>query len=224
MSARPTLIIGNRNYSSWSLRPWLFMRHSGIDFVTEMVPLQTERFAERVGALSPTQKVPLLLDGAIKVWDSLAICEYVREHFKVADAWPREPEARAMARSVVAEMHSGFAALRTAMPMNIRRAPQPLAVVDEDVARDIERVIGLWQDCRARFGSSGEFLFGRFGIADAFFAPVTARFYSYAVPLDGAAKAYAEAIRSLPAMREWREAATAEVERIEKYESSAIHA
>ena len=224
MSARPTLIIGNRNYSSWSLRPWLFMQHSGIDFVTEMVPLQTERFVERVGALSPTQKVPLLLDGAIKVWDSLAICEYVREHYKVADAWPREPEARATARSVVAEMHSGFAALRTAMPMNVRRTPQALPAIGADVAQDIARIIALWQDCRARFGSGGDALFGRFGIADAFFAPVAMRFHSYAVALEGSAQAYADYLRHLPAMREWCEAATAEAERIDKYETLAIHA
>jgi len=224
MAARPTLIIGNRNYSSWSLRPWLFMQSSGIDFVTEMVPLQTERFAERVGALSPTHKVPLLLDGAIKVWDSLAICECVREQYKVADAWPRQPEARAVARSVVAEMHSGFAALRNAMPMNLRRTPQALPAVADDVHQDIARIIALWQDCRERFGAEGEGLFGRFGIADAFFAPVAMRFHSYAVALEGSAQAYADYLRNLPAMREWRDAANAEVERIDKYETSVAHA
>ena len=144
MSNRPLLLIGNQNYSSWSLRPWLFLRHAGVDFDFEMVPLDTPAFAERIGALSPTGKVPLLVDGERVIWDSLAICEYAREHYHIADAWPREPHARAVARSVVAEMHSGFAALRTAMPMNLRRTPAPLPEVSADVARDIARIIAFW--------------------------------------------------------------------------------
>jgi glutathione S-transferase len=220
MSNRPLLLIGNQNYSSWSLRPWLFLRHAGVDFDFEMVPLDTPAFAERIGALSPTGKVPLLVDGERVIWDSLAICEYAREHYHIADAWPREPHARAVARSVVAEMHSGFAALRTAMPMNLRRTPAPLPEVSADVARDIARIIALWQDCRARFGGDGEFLFGRFGIADAFFAPVVARFQSYAVALDGTALAYVNSIASLPAMREWRRDAETEGQALAKYDSA----
>jgi len=221
MSSRPVLIIGNRTYSSWSLRPWLFLRHFGVDFDTEMVPLDTPQFAARVGVDLPSGRVPMLIDGDLKVWDSLAICEYMRETHKIADAWPRERAARATARSVVAEMHSGFAALRNAMPLNLRREQQPLPTVDADVARDIERILSLWRDCRARFGAEGPFLFGRFSIADAFYAPVVARFHTYAVPLDAVAAAYSTAVRDLPAMQEWRELARAESQRIEKYERVA---
>lgn len=218
MSSRPVLIVGNRTYSSWSLRPWVFLRHSGVDFDTEMVPLDTPEFAARVGGDLPSGKVPLLVDGELKVWDSLAICEYMRETHKIADAWPRERAARATARSIVAEMHSGFNALRSAMPMNLRRETEALPAVPADAMRDIERISAIWRDCRARFGSAGTFLFGRFSIADAFYAPVATRFHSYAVALDAVNQAYVDAIRALPAMQEWQQLALAEAQRIDKYE------
>ena len=169
---------------------------------------------------SPSGKVPALHDGDIRVWDSLAICEYLAERFPEHELWPADAAARAVARSVSAEMHSGFTGLRENMAMNIRgrlpgqgRTPECLA--------DIERILAIWTDCRACYGHGGDFLFGRFGIADAMFAPVVLRFQTYGVALEGAAGAYAEAILALPALREWVADGVAETERIEKFERNA---
>lgn len=212
-----TLVIGNKNYSSWSMRPWLVLRQAGIAFKEVRIPLYWPESAAQLTAWSPSGLVPALHDGEIKVWDSLAICEYLNERFPEKQLWPLDAAGRAVARSVSAEMHAGFGALRQNMTMNIRgrfpgkgRTPECLA--------DIGRIVAIWTDCRARFGGGGDFLFGRFCIADAMYAPVVLRFLTYGVALDGAARDYAEAVLALPALQEWVADALAEVERIEKFE------
>ena len=212
-----TLVIGNKNYSSWSLRPWLVLRQAGIPFEEVRIPLYRPESAAELAAWSPSGKVPALHDGDIRVWDSLAICETLHERFPKHGLWPADAAARAVARSVSAEMHAGFDALRQSMSMNIRgrypdkgRTPECLA--------DIERILAIWTDCRARNGSGGDFLFGRFGIADAMFAPVVLRFQTYGVALEGAARDYADAILALPALQAWVADAVAETEHIEKFD------
>ena len=212
-----TLVIGNKNYSSWSLRPWLLLRQAGIPFEEVRIPLYAPGSTETLATWSPSGKVPALHDGDLRVWDSLAICEYLNERFPDKQLWPADAAARAMARSVSAEMHAGFDALRQNMSMNIRarypgkgRTPECLA--------DIERILAIWTDCRARFGAGGDFLFGRFSIADAMYAPVVLRFQTYGVALTGAAKDYAEAVLALPALKEWVADGVAETERIEMFE------
>ncbi len=217
MSPALTLVIGNKNYSSWSMRPWLVMRQAGIEFDEVRIPLYRPETLADLRAWSPSGLVPLLRDGDLKVWDSLAICEYLAERFPDRALWPAGREARAVARAVSAEMHAGFGALRGAMSMNIRRR-YPDKGRTPDCLRDIERILGLWGDCRARFGAGGAFLFGAFSIADAMYAPVVLRFRTYAVELDAVAQAYAEAILALPALREWVAAAEAEVESIPQFE------
>lgn len=212
-----TLVIGNKNYSSWSLRPWLVLRQAGIPFEEVRVPLYTPESLVELGRWSPSGLVPLLRDGELKVWDSLAICEYLHERFPEHRLWPADAAARAVARSVSAEMHSGFGALRQAMSMNINRH-YPDQGRTPECFKDVERILALWTDCRARFGAGGDFLFGGFSIADAMYAPVALRFRTYAVPLEGAARAYADALLALPALREWVAAAEAEVERIPMFD------
>jgi len=212
-----TLVIGNKNYSSWSLRPWLAMRVAGIPFQEVRIPLYRADTQADLAAWSPSGLVPLLRDGELKVWDSLAICEYLAERFPDRGLWPDEPAARAVARSVSAEMHAGFAGLRGAMSMNIRRR-YPDQGRTPDCLRDIARVLALWSDCRLRYGAGGDFLFGRFSIADAMYAPVVLRFQTYAVELEGAAKDYADAVLALPPLREWVAAAEAETESIPKFD------
>lgn len=215
-----TLFIGNKNYSSWSMRPWLLLREAGIPFETVRIPLYVPGSEIALAKWSPSGKVPALHDGGIRVWDSLAICEYLAERYPEHAMWPADVAARAVARSVSAEMHGGFGALREHMSMNIR-ARYPGQGRTPDCLADVERIVAIWTDCRTRFGSGGDFLFGRFGIADAMFAPVVLRFETYGVALEGAAGAYAGAIRALPAVREWVAAAVAETERIEKFERGA---
>jgi glutathione S-transferase len=203
------LIIGNKNYSSWSLRAWLPLRHLAIAFDEERVALFEPGYKARILAHSPAGRVPVLIDGDVTVWDSFAIGEYLAEKFPDRDLWPRSAAERARARSVCAEMHSGFAALRTRMPMNIRsRYPGKGRSPEADA--DIERVCAIWDDCLRRSG--GPFLFGDFGLADAMYAPVATRFLTYAVDLAAPLAAYVDRIWDLPAMREWRAAAAAERE------------
>lgn len=211
MPTRPILVIGNKNYSSWSLRPWLLLRHHGVDFEEVRLPLDTPRFAREIGAWSPARTVPAMRHGDLAIWDSLAICEYANEAFLDGTGWPRERDARALARTASAEMHAGFTALRTRMPMNCRRRMQGLSLSAE-VQRDIERVLAIWRDCRARFGAAGPFLFGGFSIADAMFAPVALRFRTYGIEVDDNARAWTAALLELPALREWLQAAEAEPE------------
>lgn len=205
----PRLVIGNRNYSSWSLRPWLLMRHFGMAFDTERLPLDTPEFHQRIVALSPSKRVPVLHDGEHVVWDSLAICEYVNEAYLDGRGWPAELHQRAKARCAAAEMHSGFAALRSQLPMSCRRQPDAYRW-KADADADIARVQALWGELLERSG--GPFLCGDFGIVDAMFAPVAVRFRGYGVVMDDRTRAYAEAIFALPAMREWQAEAEAEIE------------
>ncbi|HEY6940006.1 glutathione S-transferase family protein [Dokdonella sp.] len=220
MSAKPLLVIGNKNYSSWSLRPWLLLRNHGVAFDEHRLLLDTPEFAREIGRWSPGRTVPALRHGDLVVWDSLAICEYANETFLDGAGWPREAAARAVARAVSAEMHSGFRALRTRMPMNARRRVQGFAYGD-DVRADIERVFAIWRDCRARFGAGGPFLFGAFSIADAMYAPVVLRFVTYGVAIEPGLEAWADALLALPAMREWLRDSAAESEVVAATEAVA---
>jgi glutathione S-transferase len=213
-----TLIIGNKNYSSWSLRCWLLMRHFSIDFEEIVLPLDTPEFYQRIVELSPNGRVPALhVDDEI-IWDSLAICETVNERWLGGRAWPSEARTRAAARSAAAEMHSGFAALRSQLPMNCRRQPKA-PHWDAKVDIDIARIQRIWQDLRSRHGAGGEFLCGEFGIVDAMFAPVCVRFRGYGPELGEPALAYMQSIFALPAMREWQAAAEAEPLRVDADEA-----
>jgi glutathione S-transferase len=206
-----SLVIGNKNYSSWSLRPWLLLKQTGLEFEEVRVALGTPDFAKVVRPYSPSGKVPALRHGALSVWDSLAICEYVNDAFPEIRAWPHAPESRALARAVSAEMHSGFTALRGQMPMNVRASGRRVKTTP-DAERDIARISELWRDCRSRSSSGGPFLFGEFSIADAMYAPVAFRFATYGVALGPVEAAYVESLRRLPAMMEWAAAAAAEKE------------
>lgn len=212
-----TLVIGNKNYSSWSLRPWLLLKHAGIPVKEIRIPLYVGDWQAEMLKYSPSGKVPALRDGGLTIWDSLAICEYIAEQFPESLFWPKDKEARAVARSVSAEMHSGFANLRQNMTMNCRKH-YPGKGRAPGVQEDIDRITAIWNDCRARFGHSGDFLFGQFSIADAMFAPVTTRFITYDVALDPVSAAYVKAVHALPAMQEWYAAARNEAEVIEQYE------
>ena len=210
MTAAPLhLAVGNRNYSSWSFRPWLALRAAGIAFEETVIPLYGPGSKEALLARSPAGKVPILTDGPVTVWDSLAIIEYAAEKFPDAGLWPRDAAARAHARAVAAEMHAGFLPLRRACPMNMRRPPTALALTD-GAAADVRRIDVLWSNARARYGDGGPFLFGRFCAADAMYAPVVSRFLTYRVAVGVASQAYMAAVVALPAWREWEDAARAE--------------
>lgn len=215
------LIIGNRNYSSWSLRGWLACKQSGLPFEEMQVPLYGEDWDERkkqIGEIAPSSgKVPILWDGDGVVWDSLAIIEYLGDKVGRERFWPKADDARAMARSMVAEMHSGYFALRRQCPMNIRRQVQG-AVIGEDVRADILRILTLWAEARARFGHGGPFLFGSFGAADIIYAPVVSRFLTYGVIVPGFAHAYMEAVWEHEWLQQWIAAAEAEEWVIEQAE------
>jgi glutathione S-transferase len=203
------LIIGNKNYSSWSFRPWLAMKMAGIAFAETLISLEATDFKVRVTAMSGAGKVPVLLDGDVRVWESLAILEYLAERFPATGLWPQHPAARAHARAVAAEMHAGFQALRRQLPMNVWRPviPRPL---DADAQQDVARIDAIWSECRARFGATGPFLCGAFGAVDAMYAPVVWRFHTYAVEVSAVARDYMQALKALPAWGEWREAARRE--------------
>lgn len=204
-----TLVIGNKAYSSWSLRPWLAMKQAELAFSEIVIPLRMPDTTERLLALSPTGRVPCLLHGNRRVWDSLAICEYVAELVPAAGLWPDDARARAAARSASAEMHSGFVALRSNMPMDLKRK-RPGEGRTPECEADIARISTLWSEMRGQFGEEGPFLFGRFTIADAMFAPVVTRFHTYDVAVGDDLRAYMETILALPAMRDWYAAARAE--------------
>jgi glutathione S-transferase len=204
----PTLVIANKTYSSWSLRPWLLMKQLGVAFDEITIPLDQPDTREKVLKHSPAGKVPILIDGDVTVWESISIMEYVGEAYG-APIWPEDRKARAMARSVAAEMHAGFAALRSACPMNLGKK---YAQRDrgEAVARDVSRFSGIVRDARGLFGAGGPFLFGAFSAADAMYAPLATRLDTYSVPLDATTRSYVDAILSLPAFQEWRSAAMKE--------------
>lgn len=201
------LVIGDRNYSTWSLRPWLAIKQAGLPFEEIMIPLRDSQTKAEILKYSPSGKIPCLIDGQTVVWDSLAICEYLAE--KSPSLWPGDRKARAEARSIAAEMHSGFPALRQGMPMDIL-ASKPFDERSAEVMADIARIVAIWEACRARYAKTGPFLFGSFSIADAMFAPVVWRFLTYVVDLPPASKAWVETMTALPAMQEWRAGAQAE--------------
>lgn len=205
------LVIGNKAYSSWSLRPWLVLKHLGAAFTETRVPLYVHGYKEELLKHSPSGKVPILKQGDTVVWDSLAICEYLAERFPDADLWPEDPPVRARARSISAEMHSGFTAIRGAMPFNCRAKGRHVPISAE-IQKEIDRVQGLWNECRRQHRQDGPWLFGRFSIADAMYIPVASRFVTYGVPLDPVAQSYADATLSLPAFRDWITAAEQEIE------------
>jgi glutathione S-transferase len=201
------LIIGNKNYSSWSFRPWLAMKAAGIAFDETLISLDAKDFKERVTALSGAGKVPVLIDGDVRIGESLAILEYLAEQFPAALLWPRDVAARARARAIASEMHAGFLLLRRHLPMNMRRPAKPRAL-DAGAAADAARIDAIWSECLAKSG--GPFLFGAFGAADAMYGPVVSRFHTYAVEVSGAARDYMHRVMALPAWHEWREAARQE--------------
>jgi len=218
--SRLTLVIGNKNYSSWSLRPWLALRMAGLDFEELRIGLYQPDSRDQILRHSPAGKVPILHDGDVTVWDSLAICEYAAELAPGAGLWPGERAARAHARSISAEMHAGFGALRNALQMNLRISGARLAKpASQEVQADIARIIAIFEACRARHGGDGEFLFGRFTIADAMFAPVATRFRSYSVALPPTSQAYVDTVCALAPMREWIAAGAAEPERFPEVEA-----
>jgi glutathione S-transferase len=206
-----TIYVGNKNYSSWSLRGWLALAQVGAPFSEVVIPLDRPDTAGQLARWSPSGRVPVLRHGELVVWDSLAMCEYLAETFPAARLWPADARARAVGRAAAAEMHAGFAALRQELPMDIRAAARG-KTWSTAAQRDIDRIVALWTDLRARFGSpgGGPFLLGDFSVADAMFAPVATRFRTYAVPVEGEAAAYAGALWELPAMQRWIAAARAE--------------
>jgi glutathione S-transferase len=213
------LVIGNKNYSSWSMRPWLALRANNTAFEEVFIPLQTgEADKKRILGFTPSGKMPTLVDGDVTVWDSLAIIEYAAERFPEARLWPEDRAGRAHARSISAEMHSGFVALRSECPMNLHR-PVGAITLSADARADIARIQQIWTDCRERYGKSGPFLFGAFGGADAMFAPVVHRFRTFAIEVEPQVRDYIDTMTSLPAFQEWTRAGLAEtllIERVEK--------
>lgn len=215
------LFIGNKAYSSWSLRGWLAVRQSGLPYEEVVVPLYDEDWARRRrdNEFAPAGgKVPLLWDGDTVVWDSLAIVDWLADKVGRERFWPEDERARGMARSMAAEMHSSFQALRQHHSMNLRRH-FPAVPLKPEVAADVGRILGLWADARSRFGQNGQFLFGDFGATDIMFAPVVTRFATYAIPVDESGVAYMRAVLGHPFMRDWIAAAQEEPWIIERFEA-----
>ena len=213
------LVIGNKNYSSWSMRPWLALRANNIAFEEIFISLYSGTAdKQRILDFTRSGKVPVLIDGDVTVWDSLAIIEYIAERFPEKRLWPEHPADRARARSVCAEMHSGFVALRNECGMNLHRPPRAIALSAEAHA-NIARIEEIWRECRECYGQSGRFLFGAFGAADAMFAPVVHRFRSYAVVVAPETQRYMDTMMALPAFVEWTKAGLAETIVIEKFET-----
>jgi glutathione S-transferase len=214
------LVIGNKNYSSWSMRPWLALRANNIAFEEVFIPLYTgDADKRRILEVTPSGKVPALVDGDITVWDSLAIIEYLAERFPDARLWPEDRASRAHARSISAEMHSGFMALRSECGMNLHR-PIGAVPLSDDARANVVRVQQIWSECRSRYGKSGPFLFGAFTGADAMFAPVVHRFHTYAIEVTPVATDYMKAMMAQPAFQEWTRAGLAETIVIERFETA----
>lgn len=211
-----TLVIGNKNYSSWSMRPWLVLTAFGIPFEEVRVCLGRSDTSTRIGQFTAAGRVPVLIAGETKVWDSLAICEYLAEQFPEKNLWPQDAGARALARSICAEMHSGFTGLRSAMWMNIR-ATFPGKGRTQEAQTDIARICEIWEECLERSGQHG-FLFDEFSIADAYYAPIVMRFRTYGVWLAPSVQAYVNRVLAHPAVERWVQEALAETERMEKYD------
>jgi glutathione S-transferase len=200
-------LIGSKNYSSWSLRPWLFLRKVAFQFVEQIVHFDGADYQAQIAALSPSKRVPLLIDDGVKIWDSLAICEYVAD--STGQGLPRMRRARARARSIAAEMHSGFQTLRNECPMNVRARNRSVALTPE-LQADIARIDAIWSECREEYGGGGDWLFGDFGMADAMFAPVFFRFQTYGAALSPASQAYLSHALADATLREWQDAASKE--------------
>jgi glutathione S-transferase len=209
-----TIVIGNKNYSSWSMRPWLALKAAGLPFREVLVALRQPDTGKSILAYSPSGKVPTLIDGSAVVWESLAICEYVAELNPEAGLWPRDRAARAHARSIASEMHAGFSALRENLPMDLTRDQRDKSRA-RFAAEDIARIAAIWSQTRAAWGKAGPFLFGEFGIADCMFAPVVGRFRTYGVSLDASCEAYMHAVLHWPGFKEWEAAAAKETAIIE---------
>lgn len=213
-----TLVIGNKNYSSWSMRPWIALKAAGIAFEEVMIPLYTgAEDKARILGFTPSGKVPVLVDGDITVWDSLAIIEYAAERFPDARLWPEDRARRAHARSISAEMHSGFMALRNECGMNLHR-PVRAKALSADAEANIARIQQIWAECHARYGRIGPYLLGEFSAADAMYAPVVHRFLTYAIALSPTSRAYVEAMQSQPAFRQWTQEGLAETLLIPRFE------
>jgi glutathione S-transferase len=207
--AKPLLVIGNKNYSSWSLRPYMALKQTGIVFNEQLVLLDSPSFAKEVKKVSAAGRVPVLVHNGQSIWDTLAILEYAAETWPAKRLWPANKKARAMARSVCAEMHSGFQALRNACPMNIRRPPKPVSMTGQ-ILKDVARIEEIWRTCRKAHGKGGPFLFGRFSNADAMFAPVASRFVTYEIKLAKDSRTYVEAVLGSAAFQAWKDAALKE--------------
>lgn len=205
MAKKIQLIIGNKNYSSWSLRPWILLKHFRIPFDEIFVPLYEGDFKKKLLKYSPNGKVPALVHGDVRVWESVAICEYAADLYPKKTLWPLKKADRAWARSISHEMHAGFFKLRKNMPMNIRGS-YPGKGMTPEVEQDIARVVAIWTECRTKFKKKGPFLFGHFTVADAMFAPVVTRFRTYGVATDGLAADYVKTMLELPAFKEWEAA------------------
>ncbi len=212
-----TLVLANKAYSSWSFRPFLLLRHFGIPFAEIVLPLGQETTRELILRYSPSAKCPALIDDGLVIWDSLAIIEYVAELYPDLGVWPKERAARATARAISAEMHSGFMGVRSHLPMNMRR-PVKMRELTPDAAADVARIETLWASARHDFGKGGDFLFGAFSAADAMYAPVVSRLRSYDVPVTPESRAYMNKVMALPAWRDWQNSAAAEEWHIDKYE------
>lgn len=211
------LIIANKNYSSWSLRGWLALKAFDVPFEEVKLTLFTEDFYQQLALYSPVKKVPVLVDGDINVWDSLAIAEYINDTYLDGKGWPEDRARRARARSTVAEMHCGYMALRSAMPMNCRARRR--VDINDAIAKDIANIDAIWGEQRLNYAEQGDYLFGEFSMADAFFAPVVFRFMTYAVELSEPAKAYQQTMLNHPAMQAWLEDALTETDIIEEDEA-----
>jgi len=214
------LVIGNKNYSSWSMRPWLALRANNIAFDEVFIPLYTgEADKQRILNFTHSGKVPALIDGDVTIWDSLSIIEYVAERFPETRLWPEDRARRAHARSISAEMHSGFAALRNECGMNLHR-PIGAIPLSADARANVTRIQEIWIECRERYGKLGPYLFGAFGAADAMFAPVVHRFRTYAIAVAPEVQAYMETMMSLPAFQQWTRAGVAETLVIDRFETA----
>ncbi len=217
--SKPRLVIGNKNYSSWSLRPWLALKKLGVDFEEIRVALFTAGYKEQLLQYSPAGKVPVYVDGEIVVWESLAILEHLAQSH--ASLWPQSARDRAHARAIAAEMHAGFTALRSALPMNCRATGRRLTI-DAAVSADVARVQGIWRECRMTAADRGPWLFGGFTAADAMYAPVASRFHTYGIACDGAVAAYVRTVLSDPCRQQWYAASRIETEVIDEDEAGAV--
>jgi len=210
------LVIGNKNYSTWSMRPWLLLRHFEIPFEEIKVALFSDGYQQVLAKYSPSLRVPVLIDAGNTIWDSLAICEYISEKYLANSALPANLGTRARCRSYCSEMHAGFMALRAELPMNCRA--QRRLPFSPQVNAEIKRVNQIWDEARESFGVTGDYLFGQFSIADCFFAPVAMRFHTYGVPLSDTAQQYLETLLENPAVQQWRADASKEPESLPDYE------